>query len=128
MVTGFAGSRTLVCVRSRCTLKKTGKVSEQTRYFLSSQETEARSGQEWIELSRRHWAGVEILNHYRRDATLGEDNTRLHHPRALINLALIRSACLPLYSTMGDDEWLPAKKERFQADPQLALDLIKAIL
>lgn len=128
MTTGFAGSRSVVCVHSRCTLKKTGKVSEQTRYFLSSQEKEARSAQEWIELSRRHWAGVEILNHYRRDATLGEDNTRLHHPRALINLALIRSACLRLYATMQDDEWLPAKKERFQADPSLALDLIKAIL
>ncbi len=75
-----------------------------------------------------HWAGVEILHHYRRDATQGEDNTRLHHPCALINLALIRSACLRLYATMEDDEWLPAKKERFQTAPPLAHDLIKAIL
>ncbi|MBT5925248.1 MAG: hypothetical protein HOH33_01370 [Verrucomicrobia bacterium] len=50
---------------SRQTNKKSRKVSEETRYYLSSQYGEERSNEEWINLSRQHWAGVEIQNHWR---------------------------------------------------------------
>ena len=96
MATGFVGSRTIVRIHSVRTQKKSGQTSEEDRYYLSSQESRERTPEEWINLSRSHWAGVENRNHWRRDATLGEDRSRLGNARALTNLALLRSVNLRL--------------------------------
>ncbi len=98
------------------------------RYYLSSQEPGECTAEGWINLSRSHWAGVENRNHWRRDASLGEDSTRLHHGNALMNLALLRSVNLRLLSGENSDDWLPAKKERLAADPASALALLRAKL
>ncbi len=37
-------------------------------------------------------------NHWRRDVLMGEDRSRSRHPNLLANLALIRSALLPILS------------------------------
>jgi hypothetical protein len=71
---------------------------------------------------------VENRNHWRRDASLGEDRTRLNNPRALINLALLRGANLRLLSADGADDWLPAKKERLAANPASALAILRTKL
>ena len=126
--TGFYGSRSIVHIRSTRTEKKSGKTSVEKRYYLSSQEKQERTPEGWIALSRSHWAGVENRNHWRRDASLGEDRTRLHHGRALMNLALLRSVNLRLLSGDEDNDWLPAKKERLAAHPTSALALIRAKL
>lgn len=126
--TGFYASRSIVHIRCMRTEKKSAKTSQEERYYLSSQEASERSAQDWINLSRSHWAGVENRNHWRRDASLGEDRTRLRNSRALINLALLRSANLRLLSSEGDDDWLPAKKERLAANPSAALALLRAKL
>jgi predicted transposase YbfD/YdcC len=128
MATGFCGSRALVRIRSTRTDKKTGKTSLEYRYYLSSQEPGERTAEGWIALSRSHWAGVENRNHWRRDASLGEDSTRLHHGNALMNLALLRSVNLRLLSGENSDDWLPAKKERLAANPASALALLRAKL
>ena len=57
MATGFPFSKTIITIRSRQTNQKTGKVSQETRYYLSSQYDFERSSEEWIHLSRQHWAG-----------------------------------------------------------------------
>jgi hypothetical protein len=124
MATGFPYSRTIVKIRSTRTEKKSGSKSTEDRYYLSSQQPGERTPEDWINLSRSHWAGVENRNHWRRDASLGEDRTRLQHPVALINLALLRSVTLRLISTESDDDWLPAHKERLCAYPTLALALL----
>lgn len=128
MATGFCGSRAIVRIRSTRTEKKSGKTSTEDRYYLSSQEPGERTPEAWIQLSRSHWAGVENRNHWRRDASLGEDRTRLRNGHALINLALLRSLNLRLLSGDGSDEWLPAKKESLAANPASALALIQAKL
>lgn len=125
------GSRALVRIRSTRTVKKTGVTSVEDRYYLSSQELEERSPEGWIDLSRSHWAGVENRNHWRRDASLGEDGTRLRQRHAVANLALLRSANLRLLAADAgatDDPWLPAKKERLAADPAAALSLLRTPL
>jgi len=122
------GSRTLVRIQSTRTVKKTGETSVEDRYDLSSQDLEERSPEGWIDLSRAHWAGVENRNHYRRDASLGEDGTRLHQRNALGNLALLRSVTLRLFAAEAgatDAPWLPAKKERLAANPTAALHLLR---
>ncbi len=125
MATGFCGSRALVRIHSTRIEKKSGKTSEEDRYYLSSQDPCERTPEGWINLSRAHWAGVENRNHWRRDATLGEDRTRLHQSRALMNLALLRSVNLRLLTSEPDDDWLPAKTERLAAHPSSALALLR---
>lgn len=71
---------------------------------------------------------MESRNHYRRDAKLGEDGTRLRNGRALMNLALVRSVNLRLLATDGVAGWLPAKIEHLAANPSAALTLVKAKL
>ena len=83
-------------VRSEVFTKKTGKTTTETRFYLSSLEPAERTSEQWQELIRGHWAGVEIRNHCRRDSLLGEDRSRTRNPRALANLALLRNALLAL--------------------------------
>lgn len=128
MATGFPYSRTIVRIRSRRTIKKTGHTTEEHRYYLASQEAAERPPEDWIELSRQHWAGVENRNHWRRDATLGEDRTRLGNARALMNLALLRSVNLRLLAASGGEDWLPAQTEHLAAHPQATHALVKAKL
>ena len=123
--TGFPFSRIILKIRSTRLIKKTGHQSQEDRFYLSSQPWKERSPENWINLSRSHWAGVENRNHYRRDASLGEDATRCRNPNALANLALLRSVTLLLHSRDGShQEWLPEKKERVAADPSFAKTLI----
>jgi hypothetical protein len=126
--TGFPYSRTIVRIHSQRTIKKTGESTEEDRYYLSSQEARERLPEGWIELSRAHWAGVENRNHYRRDATLGEDGTRLENGRGLMNLALLRSVTLRLLSGGGAEDWLPAQREHLAAHPEATFALVKAEL
>jgi predicted transposase YbfD/YdcC len=128
LASGFPFSRTIVQIVSRRTIKKTGKSSEETRYYLASQDAGERTPEDWINLSRSHWAGVENRNHWRRDATLGEDGTRLRQPRALANLALLRSVGLRLLVADGADDWLPAQRERLATDLPALFRLIQAKL
>lgn len=125
MATGFCGSRSLVHIHSTRIEKKSGKTSEEDRCYLSSQDPGERTPEGWIHLSRAHWAGIENRNHWRRDATLGEDRTRLHQSRALMNLALLRSVNLRLLSSEPGEDWLPAKTERLAAHPASALALLR---
>jgi len=125
MATGFPYSRAIVKIHSTRIEKRSGRQSTEDRYYLSSQDITERTPEDWINLSRSHWAGVENRNHWRRDASLGEDRTRLHHPVALINLALLRSVTLRLFSTQGDNHWLPTRKEQLNARPVLALSLLR---
>lgn len=125
MSTGFPSSRIILKIRSTRILKKTGQQSHEERFDLSSQPWSARSPENWINLVRSHWAGVENRNHYRRDATLGEDATRCRNPGILANLALLRSVCLRLHSCDGSHHAnLPSKKERLAAMPASAFRLV----
>ena len=104
-------------IESRRTIKKTGVSTEESRYYLASQEATERPPEGWIDLSRQHWAGVENRNHWRRDATLGEDGTRLGNGRALMNLALLRSVNLRLLAASGAEDWLPPRAKRTSGSP-----------
>jgi predicted transposase YbfD/YdcC len=128
MATGFAFSRSIIRIHSQRTDKKTGQTSTEQRYYLASQEPQERTPEDWINLSRLHWAGVENRNHWRRDASLGEDRTRLRNAKALINLALLRSVNLRLLASMDSEDWLPAQKERLMAHPASTLALVRAKL
>ena len=106
-------------------IKKTGQQSWEERFYLSSQNWRDRTPEQWINLVRSHWAGVENRNHYRRDASLGEDGSRTRNPNALANLALLRNCCLLLFSRHAASEArLPAHTESCAAVPSIAIKLI----
>lgn len=124
MTTGFPASRTFVKIISQRLETKSGKEIKEDRYYLSSQSPRTRTPEEWIDLIRAHWAGVENRNHWCRDATQGEDGQRLKHNVAVANLALIRNLNLKLLHWDNQSDWLPAKRERLSADPSLSLELL----
>jgi len=64
----------------------------------------------------------------RREATLGEDRTRLRHPRALAHLALLRKLTLHVFHREDDPGSLPVKVEHFAAHPSKTLSLILTAL
>lgn len=79
----FPFARSVIVVRSEVTIKKTGETTTDTRYYLSSAERDEHSPEQWQGLVRGHWGGVEIRNHWRRDAIWGEDGSRTRNATAL---------------------------------------------
>jgi predicted transposase YbfD/YdcC len=117
----FPFARTIVGIQSRRTIKRTGQSTFELRYYLSSQEANERSFEEWIGLIRGHWAGVENRNHWRRDALWGEDDTRSRKPNLVANLALLRSAALCLLNRHHPDISHSELRETFARRPPLNL-------
>ena len=118
---GFPFARTIVAIRSRRTVKRSGKGTLETRYYLSSQDAGERSHLGWITLTRNHWAGVENRNHWRRDALWQEDDTRSSKPRLPANLALIRGALFRLLRDRHPEQSHPQIREHFAGHPSSTL-------
>jgi predicted transposase YbfD/YdcC len=120
----FPFARSLIVVRSHRTIKKTAASSVESRYYLSSREARHHTASGWLEQIRGHWGGVEVRNHWRRDAVLGEDGSRSRHPKLLANLALIRNALLQVLATALEKQSLPEWCERFHSHPARCLELL----
>lgn len=120
----FPFARSLIVVRSEQTIKKTGRTTTETRYYLSSVPAQDFMPSRWLALIRGHWGGVEIRNHWRRDALLGEDGSRSRNATLLANLALIRNALLRVLSPELEHQSLPALLERLHSHPARALALL----
>lgn len=111
-------------VRSERTIKKTGLSSTQSRYYLSSAMPQEYTPQQWLKLIRGHWGGVEIRNHWRRDALMGEDRSRSRNASLLANLALIRNALLQVMSDQLEKQSLPQLRESLCSSPARCLALL----
>lgn len=122
----FPFARCLIVVRSATTTKKTGKTWAESRYFISNAEPTEHSPAQWQALVRGHWGGVEIRNHWRRDAIWGEDRSRTRNPTALANLALLRNAMLALLPEHYPDLSLPEIKERLHSHPAACLRVLRS--
>jgi len=122
---GFAGARSIVVVRSKAHPSKTGQTKPKHRYYLSSQEPDERTPEQWHDLIRGHWAGVEIRNHWRRDHLWGEDRSRTRNAHALANFARLCSTLLGLIPLHHPDLPLKQLMERLQSNPSACLSLIQ---
>ena len=114
----------MLVLRSERTLKQTGASSTESRYYLSSLLPQQYQPEQWLGLIRGHWGGVEIRNHWRRDVLMGEDRSRSRNPNLLANLALIRSALLPILSEHLGEQSLPEFRENLGARPGRCLALL----
>jgi predicted transposase YbfD/YdcC len=126
MEVGFPHVQTVLHVRRQTSTKKNAAQSEDA-YYLSSQAADARSPEQWLQTIRDHWAGVEIRNHWRKDACLFEDKTRSRRPALVGNLILLRNLVLHFFAdhqeTYGS---LPAFVEAVAARSSLALRLLRS--
>ena len=116
-------------MRSQVAVTKTGQQTAESRFYLSSLRPGERSPAQWHALIRGHWAGVEIRNHWRRDAVWGEDRSRsrTRNPNALANLALLRSALIARLARHRDERSLPELIESFAENPAAAFHLINSL-
>lgn len=124
MTAGFPFARTLIVLRSQQTIKRTGVTTTESRYYISSMPPNQYQPQQWLALIRGHWGGVEIRNHWRRDALMGEDRSRSRNPHLLANLALMRSALLSILCEHLHDHSLPEFRENLRSCPRKCLAII----
>jgi hypothetical protein len=80
----------------------------------------------WLKLIRGHWGGVEIRNHWRRDALMEEDGSRSRNPNLLANLALLRNTLLAALSHQFPDQSLPQIHERLHFHPAQCIALLSS--
>lgn len=126
MTADFPFARSLIILRNERTVKKTGLSTKEPHYYLSSAYPEQYRPEQWLSLIRGHWGGVEIRNHWRRDAVLGEDRSRSRNPNLLANLALIRNALLSLLAQHCPEQSLPEVLERLHSRPGQCLQILRS--
>jgi predicted transposase YbfD/YdcC len=113
-------------LRNSRTVKKTGHSTTEAHYYLSSALPNQYHPSQWLGLIRGHWGGVEIRNHWRRDAIMGEDGSRSRNPSLLANLALLRSTLLALLAEHFPDRPLPQIREQLACRPGHGLRILSA--
>jgi predicted transposase YbfD/YdcC len=123
---GLPFARTLLAVRASRTIKKTGRTSTEIRYYTSCLAPDDHPPERWEALIRGHWAGVEVRNHWLKDAVLQEDKTRSRNPTIVGALILLRAALLRLWFNEADGRPLPAVVEAIRRNPRLAFRLVTA--
>jgi len=79
----------------RRTITRRGGQTPEVVYGLTSLPSNIASPQQLMTLVRAHWQ-VENRNHWRRDATLGEDRTKTASKRAALTVAALNNALLNL--------------------------------
>lgn len=67
----------------------------EVEYLLSSRSAAEMTGEQMLKADRKYW-GIENGLHQRLDVIAGEDRSRVQHPNAALNLAVIRRAVVSL--------------------------------
>ena len=101
---------------------KTGTISEQTIYGMTSLPVEEYGAEELLKLTRKHW-GIENGLHYRRDVTFKEDACRQTTSNGGRVLAILNNLTIGILRKLG---WANIAKARrsFNAQIDEALNLI----
>ncbi len=96
----------------------------ETRCYIASADCASRTPEGWANRIRAHWQ-VESA-HWRKDATLREDDTRTRNPAIMSNLIQLRNIVLFYYLHHGREqaEWLPIWVENNQHDNRSSLSLV----
>lgn len=113
-------------LRSERTVKKTGATTAESHYYLASAGPDQYQSSQWLKFIRGHWGGVEIRNHWRRDALMGEDGSRSRQPNLLANLALLRNVVLALLADHFPATPLPQIQEHLHSRSVNCLMLLRS--
>ena len=102
----FEGIESIVMIKARRTNRKTGVVSEECRFYISSRTWSAEAANVAV---RDHWT-VENKQHYVVDVTFGADQCRVHTENAATNFACLRNVALLLLRRHKGDNASLAKR------------------
>ena len=118
----FAHARQAMRVTRERTDLTTAKTTTETAYALTSVSAERAGPAQLLAWNRGHWM-VENANHYRRDATLGEDTSRIRARHAPANNATLNNIALAIVFHRGFHH-LPDAQMHFMMRREDALDAI----
>ena len=93
--------QTILSVNSIRTMRSTGAMANEDRYFISSLGRE-KTAEEFAKLIRGHW-GIENKLHWVLDVAYGEDRSRLRCEKAAENFSSLRKLSLNLIRTHPDE-------------------------
>ena len=119
---GFPHIQTVIKIWRTSSTNKTNE--KELGYYLSSEPFDRRTPAQWLELIRGHWGGVEIRNHWRKDACLLEDKTRSRNPRLVGTLAMLRNLLLFMHKEEEPEATLPGFVEAIAADKRKAFSML----
>lgn len=122
MQVGFPHIQTVVKIWRESTAYKT--TEKEICYYLSSEPADRRTPEQWLQLVRGHWGGVEIRNHWRKDACLLEDKTRSRNATLVGALAMLRNTLLFTYKEQDEHTTLPGFVEAIAADKNRAFSML----
>ena len=119
----FPAVQTVIRVRRDSTAFK-DPADDLPGYYVSSRPVEHLSPQQWLDLTRQHWGGIEIRNHWRKDACLSEDKTRSRNPNIVAAMAMLRNCLFFFLSEDLHTTNVNAFTEALAADSDKALELV----
>jgi len=122
MQVSFPHIQTVIKIGRKSTAYKTDE--KELCYYLSSEPFDRRTPEQWLNLVRGHWGGVEIRNHWRKDAILLEDKTRSRNPALVGGLAMLRNILLFMYKEQDLHATLPGFVEDIAADNRKAFSML----
>lgn len=93
-------------------------------YYLSSRPVESMSPEQWLKTIREHWGGIEIRNHWRKDACLLEDKTRSRNPNTVAAMSMLRNCLLFFLNEDPHTSNINALTEATAADSDAALEMV----
>ena len=79
---------------------KDGKISQETRYFITSVSRSVADAGQLLKWARGHWS-IENRSHYVRDVTMGEDSSRIRKRSGPQVMAAMRNATIGFLRTIG---------------------------
>lgn len=115
-------ARQVFQLHRRFVQRTAGKVRQETVFGITSLPAEQADARRLLAINRGYW-GIENGLHYRRDATLKEDRTRVKIGQAPRVMAILNNLVLGLIARNGD-RFVPEARRRFSAQPESALRLI----
>jgi len=122
MNVSFPHIQTVIKIGRKSTAYKTDE--KEICYYLSSEPFDRRTPEQWLNLVRGHWGGVEIRNHWRKDAILHEDKTRSRNPALVGALAMLRNILLFTHKEQDKHATLPGFVEDIAADKNKAFSML----
>lgn len=118
--------QTVIKVRRLSSTAKSKK--PEISYYVASCSIDTYTPEQWLHLIRGHWGGIEIRNHWRKDACLFEDKTRSRNPNLVGAMAMLRNILLFFFNDQELHTTLNGFVEAVAADSSKAYSMIKARL
>jgi len=119
----FPYAKTVIKIQSKSRTKKF-KRKPQCRYYVSSADIDTYSPQQWLNLIRGHWGGIENRNHWRKDACLFEDKPRSRNPNIVTFPAMMRNIVIFFFRLQEQHQTINGFVEDIAADSNKALSLV----